>query len=103
ESGSDGWIDEHCVDRFGRALMLGMIPDITAAAADQAGKKDRNTDYTENSRQSLAEIARTAFENSVNIPPTLYKNQGDIITLITGQDIDLSTIYQLKFKRRKNG
>lgn len=103
ESGSDGWIDEHWVDRFGGALMLGMIPDITAAAADQAGKKDRNTDYTENSRQSLAEIARTAFENSVNIPPTLYKNQGDIITLITGQDIDFSAIYQLELKRRKNG
>lgn len=103
ESGSDGWIDEHWVDRFGGALMLGMIPDITAAAANQAGKKDRNTDYTENSRQSLAEIARTAFENSVNIPPTLYKNQGDIITLITGQDIDFSAIYQLKLNRRKNG
>ncbi|WP_016857310.1 VirB10/TraB/TrbI family type IV secretion system protein [Candidatus Williamhamiltonella defendens] len=103
ESGSDGWIDEHWVDRFGGALMLGMIPDMTAAAANQVGKKDRNTDYTENSRQSLADIARTAFENSVNIPPTLYKNQGDIITLITGQDIDFSAIYQLELKRRKNG
>ncbi|ATW34844.1 VirB10/TraB/TrbI family type IV secretion system protein [Candidatus Williamhamiltonella defendens] len=103
ESGSDGWIDGHWVDRFGGALMLGMIPDMTAAAANQVGKKDRNTDYTENSRQSLADIARTAFENSVNIPPTLYKNQGDIITLITGQDIDFSAIYQLELKRRKNG
>ncbi len=45
--------------------------------------KDNQTDYTANSRQAFSEIAKQAFANSVNIPPTLYKNQGEIITLIT--------------------
>lgn len=49
-----------------------------------------------NSRQAFADIAREAFANSVNIPPTLYKNQGEIITLIVGQDLDFSSIYKLK-------
>lgn len=80
--------------------MIGMIPDIGAWAANNAGKKDRNVDYTENSRQALAEMAQTTLENSINIPPTLYKNQGEIILLITGKDIDFSHIYTL---RRKNG
>lgn len=98
EAGVDGWIDTHFGERFGGALMVGMIPDIGAWASNSAGKKDRNTDYTENSRQAMAEMAKTTLENSINIPPTLYKNQGEIINLITGQDIDFSNIYTLKMK-----
>lgn len=99
EAGMDGWVDTHFFDRFVGAMMLGIIPDIANAATDSAGKKDRNTDYTENSRQAFADMAKTAFENSVNIPPTIYKNQGEIITLVTGRDIDFSKIYRLKYKR----
>lgn len=98
ESGVSGWIDSHWVDRFGGALMVGMIPDGMAAISGTAGKTNRNTDYTENSRESLASMAKTTLDNTINIPPTLYKNQGEIITLIVGQDIDFSNIYQLRMK-----
>lgn len=96
ESGVSGWIDNHWLDRFGGALMVGMIPDGMAAVAGTSGKTDRNTDYTENSRQSLADMAKTTLDNSINIPPTLYKNQGEIIHLIVGQDIDFSGVYTLR-------
>ncbi|EKT0033584.1 type VI secretion protein [Salmonella enterica] len=99
EAGMDGWIDSHFKERFLGAAMIGIIPDIGAWASDNAGKKDRNTDYTENSRQAMAEMAKTTLENSINIAPTLYKNQGEIINLITGKDIDFSNIYTLKMKR----
>lgn len=46
----------------------------------------------------MADMARTTLENSINIPPTLYKNQGEIINLITGRDIDFSGIYTLRMK-----
>lgn len=98
EAGVDGWIDTHFRERFGGALLVGMIPDIGAWASNSAGQKDRNTDYTENSRQAMADMARTTLENSINIPPTLDKNQGEIINLITGQDIDFSGIYTLRMK-----
>ncbi|ATV42597.1 type VI secretion protein [Pectobacterium brasiliense] len=98
EAGVDGWIDSHFRERFGGALLVGMIPDIGAWASNSAGQKDRNTDYTENSRQAMADMARTTLENSINIPPTLYKNQGEIINLITGHDIDFSGIYTLRMK-----
>ena len=98
ETGVSGWIDEHWLDRFGGALMVGVIPDGMAAISNNAGKKDRNTDYTENSRQSLADMAKTTLDNSINIPPTLYKNQGEIINLVIGQDVDFSKVYQLRTK-----
>ncbi|EKS5992519.1 TrbI/VirB10 family protein [Salmonella enterica] len=98
EAGVDGWIDTHFKDRFLGAAMLGMIPDIANAATDNVASTDRNTDYTQNSREAFAELAKTAFENSVNIPPTIHKNQGEIITLITGRDIDFSKVYTLKYR-----
>jgi type IV secretion system protein VirB10 len=98
ENGVTGWIDNHYLDRFSGAVMVGMIPDVMNAAAGTSGKTDRNTDYTENSREAFANMAKTTLDNSINIPPTLIKNQGEIINLVVGQDIDLSTIYDLKVK-----
>ena len=96
EAGVEGWIDTHFSERFLGSMMVGMIPDVAAWAADQSGSKDRNTDYTENSRQAFADIAKSAFDNSVNIPPTMYLNQGDVIGIMTATDIDFSDVYKLR-------
>ncbi len=77
EAGASGWIDTHFADRFMGAMMVGMIPDVAQAASGAAkSNKDNQTDYTANSRRAFADIAREAFANSVNIPPTLYKTRG---------------------------
>ncbi len=100
EAGIDGWIDTHFWERFGGAMMLGMIPDAMQGVSQAAkNNKDNQSDYTANSREAFAEIAKEAFANSVNIPPTMYKNQGEIITLITGQDLDFSSVYRLKMRK----
>ncbi|EMB4337269.1 TrbI/VirB10 family protein [Citrobacter freundii] len=98
EAGIGGWIDNHFWERFGNALMLSTVQDMAAAAADSAPGKDRNTDYTENTRSAASEMAKTTLENSINIPPTMYLNQGDVIGIMTGTDIDFSSVYQLRLK-----
>ncbi|MFC3395096.1 VirB10/TraB/TrbI family type IV secretion system protein [Brenneria rubrifaciens] len=100
EAGIAGWVDSHFWTRFGNALMLSTVQDVAAAASDSAPGKDRNTDYTENTRAATAEMAKTTLENSINIPPTMYLNQGDIIGIMTGTDIDFSSVYQLRLKTR---
>ncbi|QWA10357.1 TrbI/VirB10 family protein [Sodalis ligni] len=100
ESGISGWIDTHFWARFGNALMLSTVQDVASAAADSAPGKDRNTDYTENTRAAASEMAKTTLENSINIPPTMYLNQGDAISIMTGTDIDFSSVYQLRMKQR---
>lgn len=99
EMGIDGWIDSHFWDRFSGAMLVGMIPDAMQALSGASNNnKDNQTDYTANSREAFAEIAKEAAANSVNIPPTMYKNQGDIISIVVGDDIDFSGIYQLRAK-----
>ncbi|GKV79135.1 type VI secretion protein [Pectobacterium carotovorum subsp. carotovorum] len=100
EAGISGWIDTHFWERFGNALMLSTVQDVAAAASDSAPGKDRNTDYTENTRSAASEMAKTALENSITIPPTMYLNQGDVIGIMTGTDIDFSSVYQLRLKKR---
>lgn len=100
EAGISGWIDNHFWERFGNALMLSTVQDVAAAASDAAPGKDRNTDYTENTRAATEEMAKTTLDNSINIPPTLNLNQGDVIGIMTGTDIDFSSIWQLRLKKR---
>lgn len=99
ESGIDGWVDTHFWERFGNAMLLSTVQDVAAAAAGASPSKDRNTDYTENSRAAAAEMAKAALDNSINIPPTMYKNQGDIIGIMTGSDIDFSHVYKLEYRK----
>lgn len=100
EAGIAGWIDSHFWARFGNALMLSTVQDVAATASDAAPGKDRNTDYTENNRAATAEMAKTTLENSISIPPTMYLNQGDVIGIMTGTDIDFSSVYQLRLKKK---
>jgi len=41
-------------------------------------------------------VANTALENTINIPPTLTKNQGETVALIIAHDLDFSNVYQLR-------
>lgn len=62
EAGASGWIDTHFGERFLGAMMVGMIPDLSQAASGIAqNNRDSQTDYTANSRQAFADIAREAF------------------------------------------
>lgn len=99
ENGVAGWIDSHFWERFGNAMMLSIVDDVMAAAADNVPSTDSDTDYTENSREAMADMAKTALENSINIPPTMYLNQGDVIGIMTGADIDFSGVYRLRLKQ----
>ncbi|MDF22640.1 TrbI/VirB10 family protein [Salmonella enterica] len=99
EMGVSGWIDSHFSERFLGSMMVGMVPDIMQAASGAAkNNKDNQSDYTANSREAFAEIAKEAAANSINIPPTMYINQGDVISIVVGEDIDFSGIYQLRAK-----
>lgn len=95
ENGIAGWIDEHWGERIGNTILVAGVQDFAAGIAKSAPGTDRNTDYTENTRAATAEMAKTILNNSINIPPTMYLNQGDVIGLKTGADIDFSGVYKL--------
>ena len=103
ESGIDGWVDSHFFERFGGAILLSTAKDILKMAQENRNKGNNNTTVDvstmDETSSAFVAIIEKMLENSINIPPTMYKNQGDIIGIMVGRDIDFSKVYTLEMKK----
>ncbi len=92
--GVDGQIDTHFWERFGAAIMLSVLDDALAAAVANS----RNSDVFVFGRTQEAgkDAAQIALENSINIPPTLIKNQGEAVSVFLARDLDFRSVYDFK-------
>jgi type IV secretion system protein VirB10 len=100
-AGLPGAVDNHWWDRFGGALMLTLVQGSlnagTALAANSGGNSNGAAlGYVYSAQSAGGQVANTALENSINIPPTLNKNQGDTVSVFVVQDLDFSGVYGLK-------
>ena len=98
ESGMRGIIDTHFWQRFGGAIMMSFIGDFGDYVARQGRQNKGNTIQFNNTTQGMQEAAVEALKNSINIPPTLYKNQGERISIFVARDLDFGGVYGLKTK-----
>jgi len=96
EGGLGGYIDNHFWQRFGSAIMLSLIDDLSEFAANQNQKSDKSQVNLNNTSGSAQDMAAEALKNSINIPPTLYKNQGERITVFVARDLDFRGVYDLQ-------
>ena len=96
ESGVDGTIDRHFWERFGSAILFSLIGDFGDWAADQANKGSENSIQFNNTSQGTQQAVTEILKYSTQIPPTLYKNQGDRISIFVARDIDFGEVYALK-------
>ena len=42
---------------------------------------------------------RTDTRGSINIPPTVRKNQGELVSIFVARDLDFSTVYRVQPSR----
>ncbi|MGH7121086.1 MAG: TrbI/VirB10 family protein, partial [Acetobacteraceae bacterium] len=45
---------------------------------------------------AAGQVANTALEAQINIPPTLKKNQGDSVSIFVARDLNFSDVYKLQ-------
>lgn len=98
-SGVDGFIDTHFWERFGAALFLSVIDDglsILAAQAQNSNSGGSTIVLPQNSQTAAKNAASVAVENSIRIPPTLNKNQGEHVSIFVARDLDFRTVYAVK-------
>jgi type IV secretion system protein VirB10 len=98
-AGVDGYIDTHWWERFGSALLLSIVGDATSYASSRLQDSDVNAQNTTSASQQAAAIA---VEQSINIPPTLNKHQGELVSIFVARDLDFSGIYRLRVTEPRN-
>ncbi len=96
-SGLVGYVDNHWWDRLGAAFLLSLVQDgIGLATATQAGGGGgQSLGIYQHSATTGNRMAELILQSTINIKPTLYKNQGDRGTIFVARDLDFSTVYEL--------
>ena len=92
-AGFDGDIDTHFWERFGSALLLSIVSDASSIGRQQLQDSSIQINNTTGATNTAAGIA---VEQSINIPPTLNKNQGELVNIFVARDVDFSSVYQLQ-------
>ena len=87
-SGHGGWIDSHFRERFGASILLSLIGAATAQSNDNQ--------FAVESGENFNDSAAIALENSINIRPTLHKNQGDRIKIFVARDLNFKPVLALR-------
>lgn len=103
-SGLPGKVNNHFWQRFGGTILLSVIQGTFQAGTTLASNSGGGGGSNFNSFQSNGEqAADTALRSSINIPPTLEKNQGDTVSIFVAQDLDFSEIYTLRYAAQSSG
>ncbi|TAW47722.1 type IV secretion system protein VirB10 [Rhizobium leguminosarum] len=98
-AGVDGYVDTHWWERFGSAILLSIVGDATSYANSQLQDSDVEADNTTSAGKQAATIA---VEQSINIPPTLLKHQGELVSIFVARDLDFSSVYRLRVSEPRN-
>ena len=99
--GLEGFVDTHFAERFGAAIMITLLQDavavLIAKEQSQSGNGGGTTIlYGQNSLTGSQKFIEKTLDAQLNIPPTLYKNQGDHIQVMVARDLDFSSVYALQ-------
>ncbi|WP_395378223.1 TrbI/VirB10 family protein [Marinicella sp. W31] len=80
-AGMSGDYDSHFFKRFSGALLLSFIESY-------AEKESDSDNFNINSGNSLQRASSIALNNSINIKPTIYVDQGEIVNVFVARNID---------------
>ncbi|WP_027163095.1 type IV secretion system protein VirB10 [Mesorhizobium sp. WSM1293] len=94
-SGMPGTVDNHFRERFGGAILMSVIQGAFQAAGQYAASSGGGSGI--NSFQSNGgQAVETTLRATINLPPTLKKNQGDAVSIFVARDLDFSDVYDLR-------
>lgn len=100
-SGVDGKLNRHFWERFGSALLVSLVDDVASymVAKERSGSGGNTAINFGSTADSGNDAAAIIVENSVNIPPTLNKSQGESIGIFVARDLYFGDVYELRPNR----
>jgi type IV secretion system protein VirB10 len=92
-SGLPGSVDHHFWERFGAALLVSII-DGGIQSAVQSSRSGSGTVIVNPS--ATQDVMTDVLKGTINIAPTVIKQQGDRIQVLVARDLDFRSVYELK-------
>jgi len=96
-SGIPGFVDDHFWQRYGGGLLVSFIQDVSKGLSERIANSNNRISLN-NTESSGSGMAVEALKNSINIPPTLYKNHGDEVGIYIARDLNFREVYDLQLK-----
>ncbi len=115
EAGVAGYVNNHFMQRIGFAMMasvvntllqtipLELINKLLGKGGGTEGRYGFNYALGQainGSMQSSSQMSRQILGELMNIPPSFYKNEGDSIKILTLEDIDFSSVYDIEITNK---
>lgn len=91
-SGLAGSVNRHFFERFGAAILISMI-DGAIQSASQSKGSGGTVIYNPSASQ---DIMTEVLKSTINIPPTVTKQNGDRIQILVARDLDFRSVYELR-------
>ena len=91
KTGFDGDVESHFFSRLKGALLLSLVQGGLQAGSSAVSGSGFNNFNT----SGLQGVSSETLRNSVDIRPTLTKNQGEIVGIMIARDLDFSTVYRV--------
>ena len=92
-SGLPGTVDNHFWQRFGAAMLVSVI-DGAVQGAVQSSRGGNGTVIVDPS--DTQGVMTEVLKGTINIPPTVMKQQGDRIQVLVARDLDFRSVYELR-------
>ena len=86
--GLAGDLDTHFFKIFGASILLSLIDGAISIAVESVRDSSGTSTTVLQNTNSLNRAADIALENSINIPPTIYVDQGTAIQVFVARDLD---------------
>jgi type IV secretion system protein VirB10 len=91
-SGLPGEVDRHFWQRFGAAILVSLIDGVVQARVQAAGRPGATVVYPSGAAEVMTEI----LKETMSIPPTVRKRNGDRIQVLVARDVDFRSVYELR-------
>ena len=92
-AGLAGTADHHFWERFGAAMLVSVVEGVVQAAV-QSSRSNSGTVVV--NPPSTQDVLTEVLKNTINIPPTVRKQQGDRIQVLVARDLDFRAVYDLR-------
>lgn len=96
-SGLPGDANHHFFERFGAAILVSVIDGAMQVAANSRSDGASGSTIVMNP-SGTQDVLTEVLRNTISIPPTVSKSQGDRIEILVARDLDFRSVYQLRLQ-----